>query len=379
MATSSSRVAPPPRSSSPRSNSSPPRTPSFNPRVPLTDSQRWHHLSTRTPSSTPFIYAVLTTKIYCLPTCPSRLARRANVIFFSDPKAASSAGFRACKRCKPDLSPSFVPVRNDNLQKTSNTDQLETANFFNSEETQFDPTDPSLKLHQAIALVKASSERGDKISLAQLAKEVGLSKWHLQRAFKRRVGSSPREMGEELLKKQREGMSGATAAGLGETEEDRSMNSPREGDGYGSLRRSNRVAGNLAGQEDMVNIDDAQLLAVPIDPFLQLPADTTVPYPSSTYLPALMDTSTFPPLDSDPWNTSSEIAWKLSNDYLTDSASSSVPSSIATPLPSNMDLDDAWNFYPNGFNSDVEGVLRDLFPEIYDENVPGEGQSMMIK
>ena len=48
-----------------------------------------------------FLYGVKTTHIYCRPTCPSRLARKANVIFFDTASEAECAGFRACKRCKP--------------------------------------------------------------------------------------------------------------------------------------------------------------------------------------------------------------------------------------------------------------------------------------
>ncbi|WP_299394009.1 2OG-Fe(II) oxygenase [Pelagibius sp.] len=52
-----------------------------------------------------FVYGVLSTGIYCRPSCPSRPARRENVRFFPDPAAAEAAGFRACKRCRPDRLP----------------------------------------------------------------------------------------------------------------------------------------------------------------------------------------------------------------------------------------------------------------------------------
>jgi AraC family transcriptional regulator of adaptative response/methylated-DNA-[protein]-cysteine methyltransferase len=51
-----------------------------------------------------FVYAVRSTGIYCRPGCPSRRPRRAQVVFFAAPKEAERAGFRACRRCKPDLS-----------------------------------------------------------------------------------------------------------------------------------------------------------------------------------------------------------------------------------------------------------------------------------
>ena len=50
-----------------------------------------------------FVYAVVTTGIYCHPSCPTPTPLRQNVRFFSDPAAAEAAGFRACKRCRPTL------------------------------------------------------------------------------------------------------------------------------------------------------------------------------------------------------------------------------------------------------------------------------------
>jgi len=49
-----------------------------------------------------FLVGVLTTGIYCLPSCRSRRPRPENVRFFQDESAARSAGLRACKRCRPD-------------------------------------------------------------------------------------------------------------------------------------------------------------------------------------------------------------------------------------------------------------------------------------
>jgi AraC family transcriptional regulator of adaptative response/methylated-DNA-[protein]-cysteine methyltransferase len=51
-----------------------------------------------------FVYAVKSTKIYCRPSCPSRRPTRKNVTFFPNAAAAEQAGYRACKRCEPDLA-----------------------------------------------------------------------------------------------------------------------------------------------------------------------------------------------------------------------------------------------------------------------------------
>jgi len=52
-----------------------------------------------------FVTAVLTTGIYCRPSCPVRLPLARNVRFYPSAAAAQRAGFRACKRCRPDASP----------------------------------------------------------------------------------------------------------------------------------------------------------------------------------------------------------------------------------------------------------------------------------
>ena len=49
-----------------------------------------------------FVVAVLTTRIYCKPSCPARRPVRSNVAFHPDGEVARAAGFRACLRCRPD-------------------------------------------------------------------------------------------------------------------------------------------------------------------------------------------------------------------------------------------------------------------------------------
>jgi AraC family transcriptional regulator of adaptative response / DNA-3-methyladenine glycosylase II len=52
-----------------------------------------------------FFTAVLTTRIYCRPSCPAMTPRPENMVFYPSAAAAQLAGFRACKRCRPDASP----------------------------------------------------------------------------------------------------------------------------------------------------------------------------------------------------------------------------------------------------------------------------------
>ena len=52
-----------------------------------------------------FFTAVTTTGIYCRPSCPALTPRPEHMRFFPSAAAAQQAGFRACKRCRPDASP----------------------------------------------------------------------------------------------------------------------------------------------------------------------------------------------------------------------------------------------------------------------------------
>ncbi|MEV0603085.1 AlkA N-terminal domain-containing protein [Streptomyces sp. NPDC050315] len=52
-----------------------------------------------------FFFAVVTTGIYCRPSCPAVTPKRVNVRFFPSAAAAQGAGFRACRRCRPDAVP----------------------------------------------------------------------------------------------------------------------------------------------------------------------------------------------------------------------------------------------------------------------------------
>src|SRR5216684_2125959 len=52
-----------------------------------------------------FFIAVRTTGIYCRPICPARTPRRENVTFYPTPAAAEEAGYRPCRRCRPESAP----------------------------------------------------------------------------------------------------------------------------------------------------------------------------------------------------------------------------------------------------------------------------------
>jgi AraC family transcriptional regulator of adaptative response/methylated-DNA-[protein]-cysteine methyltransferase len=116
---------------------------------------RWAAVVARDPQAT-FFYSVETTGVYCRPSCAPRLARPENVQFHRTCKDAENAGFRPCKRRKPDQA---SPV--EHSEKISSACRL----IENSE------TPPSLKL---------------------LAQHVGLSTYHFHRVFKAATGLTPK-------------------------------------------------------------------------------------------------------------------------------------------------------------------------------------------
>lgn len=103
-----------------------------------------------------FVYAVTTTRVFCRPTCPARLPRREHVEFFDSARQAASAGFRPCKRCRPDLA------RPDQDRERLVTD---LCRWIDASETK-----PSLKT---------------------LAERAGMSPAHTLRLFKAVVGLTP--------------------------------------------------------------------------------------------------------------------------------------------------------------------------------------------
>src|SRR5436190_16450137 len=67
------------------------------------DGARWAALRARDAAADgTFVFSVRTTGVYCRPSCGARPARPENVAFHANPAAARRAGFRACKRCRPD-------------------------------------------------------------------------------------------------------------------------------------------------------------------------------------------------------------------------------------------------------------------------------------
>jgi AraC family transcriptional regulator, regulatory protein of adaptative response / methylated-DNA-[protein]-cysteine methyltransferase len=73
------------------------------------DETKWDAVKRRDGSADgKFTYSVRTTGVYCKPSCAARLARRENVRFHANCAAAERAGFRACKRCRPNEEPAAI-------------------------------------------------------------------------------------------------------------------------------------------------------------------------------------------------------------------------------------------------------------------------------
>jgi AraC family transcriptional regulator, regulatory protein of adaptative response / methylated-DNA-[protein]-cysteine methyltransferase len=105
-----------------------------------------------------FVLGVRTTGIYCRPTCPARKPKRENVVFFSHIEDARQAGFRACKRCRPDEA----------------NGAAEAA-----------------LIEQVCRYIDEHFE--DRLTLDALAKQANWSPSHFQRVFKQVMGISPRQ------------------------------------------------------------------------------------------------------------------------------------------------------------------------------------------
>ena len=131
----------------------------------LTDDERWQAVLARDRKyDGAFVYAVESTGIYCRTGCPSRRPNRSRVRFFPLPAAAEQAGFRACRRCKPREA-----VRRD----------------------------PHVLLAERTCRLLESG-RGGRVTLASLARGLGVSAPHLQRVFSRVTGISPRAYADQL-------------------------------------------------------------------------------------------------------------------------------------------------------------------------------------
>jgi AraC family transcriptional regulator, regulatory protein of adaptative response / methylated-DNA-[protein]-cysteine methyltransferase len=120
------------------------------------DDVRWAAVSSRDAArSGSFVYAVTTTGIYCRPGCGARCPRRDHIQYFSSGQEAQLAGYRSCKRCRPD--------------EVNVVDSLTNA---------------------VITTCREIERTHGECDVAALAAEVGYSEGHLRRNFRDLVGVS---------------------------------------------------------------------------------------------------------------------------------------------------------------------------------------------
>jgi len=167
-----------------------------------TDSSRWQAVQTRNPqAANSFVYCVKTTGITCRPNCAARLARRSTVIFHNSFADARAAGFRPCKRCKPEV----------------------------------EVYDPQADI--VARACKTIQERAEDVRLNELATKAGLTKSHFHRVFKSVTGVTPRIYGVNLRAETLMSASSSTstpglspaAASLAESEDALAPITPYEG------------------------------------------------------------------------------------------------------------------------------------------------------
>jgi methylphosphotriester-DNA--protein-cysteine methyltransferase len=123
-----------------------------------------------------FVGAVRTTGIYCRPSCTCRKPRPERVVFFSTPRAAARAGFRACKRCRPELRGGAAEAERSMAER-------------------------------ALAFMREHFEEA--LSLAGLARAVAVSPSHFARRFRAVTGVPPMRALAELRVERAEAMLGA--------------------------------------------------------------------------------------------------------------------------------------------------------------------------
>lgn len=132
-------------------------------------STRWLAVSRRDhTANSSFFYGAISTRIFCRPTCPGRLARRSNVVFFDDQTQAVDSGYRPCKRCQPC---------NDEWSRGSEGRML---------------------AYGLCDLIVAAHTGGTPWTVEAFAEELGTSGAHLHRQFKKHCHLTPKSFGASL-------------------------------------------------------------------------------------------------------------------------------------------------------------------------------------
>lgn len=140
-----------------------------------------------------FVYSVRSTGVYCQPSCASRTPARENVRIHDSSDDAEREGFRACRRCRPDLP-------------------------------------PRSERHAAIVadLCRRMEDSDEPLGLRDLAEAAGMSMYYLHRVFKSIIGVTPKAYADEVRNRRMRSNLGRRGS---------TVTSAIYGSGYGSSSR----------------------------------------------------------------------------------------------------------------------------------------------
>ena len=113
-----------------------------------------------------FFVCVRTTGIYCRSICPARKPNRENCEFVETREEAEAKGFRACKRCRPEVAPGSPAWKGTGASVSR-------------------------------ALKILAEQTGDGLTIRNLADKLGIGKRHLRRLFQQHLGTSPKALLQE--------------------------------------------------------------------------------------------------------------------------------------------------------------------------------------
>ncbi len=154
-----------------------------------------------------FVVGVNTTRIYCKPSCSAKKPASENVVFFDTPAEAEAAGFRACRKCRPDAMPG-TPAWNGT----------------------------SATVSRALRLIEDGVL--DRTNIDALCERLGIGARQLRRLFRKHLGTSPIQVARMRRAEFARRLIETTSL---------SMTHIADAAGFGSIRRFNAVMNEVYG------------------------------------------------------------------------------------------------------------------------------------
>jgi methylphosphotriester-DNA--protein-cysteine methyltransferase len=128
-----------------------------------------------------FVGAVRSTGIFCRPSCTCRKPRPERVVFYPTPHAAARAGFRACKRCRPELAGGVAEAERSMAER---------------------------------ALAFMREHHAEPLTLAAIGRALAVSPSHFARRFRAATGAPPMRALAEIRAGRAETLLGTTGSGV---------------------------------------------------------------------------------------------------------------------------------------------------------------------